>query len=255
MASARDGSFDSRLSGHWALLACDLDGTLLTSGGRPADGVPAALRALVGSGLELVVCTGRALQDARRLAGPLTVLPGAYVCYHGAVVVDEIKGQQLLSVTIPTALAREVIRDAILNGLGVTAYVGDERREIAGPLDSCDAATRLILSGDDTTRESVGPAIVARWRDRLRIEPGGRGVLDVLPCGVDKGTALGVLARSRSVDAERIVAFGDAESDIPLLLAAGRRVAVGDPPSGLREVADEVVPQRELADFLLTLLE
>jgi len=185
----------------------------------------------------------------------LTVLPGAYVCYQGAVVVDEVKGQQLLNVTIPPPLAREVVRDALSRGFSVTAYIGGERREIAGPLDSCDAVTRLILSGEDAIGASVGSAIVARWRERLRIEPGGRGVLDVLPRGVDKGTALGVVALSRGVDAERIAAFGDADSDIPLLVAAGRRVAVGDPSPGLREVADEVVCQSQLAEYLLTLIE
>ena len=63
-----------------ALLACDLDGTLIGKDGSPAAGIVEALADLDARGARLVVCTGRPLHSAVKTIAVLQTGPVAYVC-------------------------------------------------------------------------------------------------------------------------------------------------------------------------------
>jgi hydroxymethylpyrimidine pyrophosphatase-like HAD family hydrolase len=57
-----------------------------------------------------------------------------------------------------------------------------------------------------------------------------------------KSTALEFLCGRWGIDPERLLAFGDADNDVDMLRFAGCGVAVGPMTEGVREAADEVVP-------------
>ena len=95
-----------------ALLACDLDGTLLTAAGTPALGVVGALFDLDRSGARFVVCTGRPLHGAMKAVAVLYADPVACVCYHGALVLDTSTGEWLRHLTIPVDVATGIVREA-----------------------------------------------------------------------------------------------------------------------------------------------
>ena len=240
-----------------ALLACDLDGTVIAKDGSPAAGIVEALAALDARGARLVVCTGRPLHSAVKAIAVLQTGPVAYVCYHGALVVDATTGEWLRHLTIPVDAATVIVREALEIGLTVTLYDGDERRELAPA--ACGAAHDLpahpgitphVHSGDPALVTESLPRLAAAWRPGLRMDHAGDGIVDVLHGGADKGDALGLVAAHFGVPVERIVACGDAAADASLLRTAGLSIAVGDAPPSLRATAQLVVSQEGLAEAL-----
>lgn len=240
-----------------ALLACDLDGTLIREGGAPAAGIVEALADLARRGARLVVCTGRPLYSAETVADTLHAQPVAYVCYHGALVVDAATGEWLRHQTIPPGVAATVVHGAFERGLAVTVYDGDERRELgvtevgrAGELAATVGVTRLILSGDLGVLAGVLAGGDASWLAGTRRTRAGGGTVAVLPAAADKGSSLRLVAAHLGVPGERIVACGDDAADETMLLAAAVGIAVGDAPPPLRAAAQLVVDQDRLADAL-----
>jgi len=240
-----------------ALLACDLDGTLLAADGSPAPGIVAALADLDARGARLVVCTGRPLHGAMEAVEALHADPVAYVCYHGALAIDATTGKWLRHLKIPVDVASGIVREAHLLGLSVTMYDGDERRELAPAafgaahdLPASPGITRLVLSGDPARVAAAYPGLAASWDSGLRMDHAGDGIVDVLHAGADKGDALRLVAARLRVPGERIVACGDAAADETLLRAAAIRIAVGGAPASLRAAAQLVVSQDALSGAL-----
>ncbi len=239
------------------LLACDLDGTLVAADGSPAPGIVAALAALEARRARLVVCTGRPFHSAAKAVAILGADPVAYVCYHGALVVDVTTGEWLRHLTIPAGTVGGVVREARQLGLSVTLYYGDERRELdpvvsAGPRDPAALAgiTRVVLAGDAAGVAAALRALAASWRLTARAEPAGGGTVAILPVAADKGEGLKLVAAHFGVPLARVVACGDAAADESLLGAAAIGIAVGAAPASLRAAAQLCVSQDDLADAL-----
>jgi hydroxymethylpyrimidine pyrophosphatase-like HAD family hydrolase len=256
---------------HRALLACDLDGTLLDAEGAPVHDIGPTLVALRAAGAPLVVCTGRPLHAARRAIERLGVKPAVYVCYHGALVVDPDADRQLRYLPLPPAAASALAGEALGQGLGVTVYEVDEPRElvhpVAGPKPRDDvrsrglepesdllgpSVTRLVLHGRPEPVSLLLPGLMTRWAGRLRVEPIRPGFVGVLHARADKGDAVRLTAAYLGVTLDRVIACGDSEADESLLRVAGVRVAVGDAPLALRRLKPLVVRREDLAATLRT---
>jgi hydroxymethylpyrimidine pyrophosphatase-like HAD family hydrolase len=65
-------------------------------------------------------------------------------------------------------------------------------------------------------------------------------IVDILPAGCSKGSALLRLAKARGVEAEEILAIGDNWNDVSMLEVAGRAVLMGNAPAGLKAMAAEL---------------
>jgi len=81
---------------HPDLVASDLDGTLLPPDLVLTTATIAGVRRLCEAGVAFVICTGRMLQSARRMADRLALGDGLIVCYQGALVADLGTGEWLL---------------------------------------------------------------------------------------------------------------------------------------------------------------
>jgi hydroxymethylpyrimidine pyrophosphatase-like HAD family hydrolase len=64
-------------------------------------------------------------------------------------------------------------------------------------------------------------------------------ILDILPAGCSKGSALLRLAKTRGVRVEEILAIGDNWNDVSMLEVAGRAVLMGNAPEDLKAMATE----------------
>lgn len=240
-----------------ALLACDLDGTLITEDGSPAPGMIQALADLDARGARLVVCTGRPLHGAQKVVAVLHADPLAYVCYHGALVIDVSTGEWLTHLTLPAQIVTGIVREAEELGLSVTLYDGDERRALPSSastaalgLSALAGITRIVLAGDPAGTAAALPALRESWGRRTRLERAGGGTVAVLPATADKGEGLRLIAARFGVPLARVVACGDSAADLSLLRTAGFAIAVGVVSASLRAAAQLVVRQDGLSEAL-----
>lgn len=214
------------MSGFAALLATDLDGTLV--------GDPAAL--------------------AR--------LNAALVPRRGAVGLAYVTGRTLPSTLALIARAGLLPPDAIVAGVGSSIHVGAgwepdaawERRMrpgwSAGAVDAAAAACALTAQPAEAQgafKRSfwVPPAALPAARAGLARELRARGVLarliyssdrdlDVVPLRGGKGPATLHLAARLGVDPARVVGCGDSGNDVDLLAACGAAAVVGNAGRELR---------------------
>ncbi len=258
------------------LVASDLDGTLLQPPlrrrvdegdaraaaraavdlGSITDRTRSVLDRLRAAGVEVVAVTGR----PPRWVHAIDIGPGLAICSNGALVVD----LQTEEVLVERALAPDVAAECVrrLRGLhpegmfavefadGVAmepAWAEAIPRHLAG--EQVGAAEDLVVQpaakvlmrvpgteGDafiDAAAEAVGDIAVVT-------ASGGLQLVEVSAPGVDKATTLALLCDERGIAPERVVAFGDARNDLPMLAWAGTGVAMGDAHPSVIAAADDV---------------
>ncbi|MEV6522571.1 Cof-type HAD-IIB family hydrolase [Longispora sp. NPDC051575] len=235
------------------LIATDLDGTLLRSGGVLSDRTADALRLARRSGSTVVVVTARPPRFTDAYAG----LVDLAVCGNGAVVYDPAAGRILTSNCLDVPTARKVADTlrAALPGAGCAVETGhrvflepaftwrceadtlacceDELQVEVGSfeeaLDRAERITKILVHHPTmrvdamlaTAREVVG-------RQAEVTHSGGPGLLEVCAAGITKASTVAAVCAERGIPAADVVAFGDAPNDLSMLRWAGTGYAMGN---------------------------
>lgn len=244
----------------YALVATDLDGTLLRPDGTVGPRSRAALARAASAGARHLIVTGRPVPGIRALLADLAYT-GPVVCGQGTQLYDADARRLLRSVTLDrtsadTALGKiEAEVGAVFAAVDQDGVDGATLIEAgyrmpnptlpAVRVDSRDALwERPVIKvlvrhprlGDDAL------AAVARGAvgDLATVTMAGPGTVELAPRGVDKGTGLAAAAELLGIGAGRTVAFGDMPNDLPMFAGSGHRVAMGNAHPELRAAADEV---------------
>ena len=253
------------------LIVMDMDGTLLAGDGRtiPPDNVR-ALRRAAGRGIRLALATGRLPDDAGFFALDAG-LPMHILAINGSVRVDEPLGEVVAARFIPEPTARAIAGLIRVYGLrfsissvhevafsGMPPDIEAARRSQGTFLDRPGGRIRLSLDGSriDALLGRVNKFSIispdadrlARLRERVLSETAGADVtsswydnLEIIPGGVNKGSAVAELAASLGIPMDAVMAIGDQDNDIPMIAGAGIGVAVGNASPAVRAAADRVV--------------
>ena len=217
---------------RYSVLCSDYDGTL-ASEGQVLPPTVRALERLIASGRQVVLVTGRELDDLQKVCPHLGLFEYV-VAENGALLYEPATGRETL--------------------LGPR------------PPDHFIAALRSRGVG----RISVGRVIVATWEPHETAvlqtirEQGlelqvifNKGAVMVLPAGVNKASGLKAALERMAVTPHNAVGIGDAENDHSMLALCGYAVAVANALPALKEIADLVTTQArgagvvELIDALL----
>lgn len=256
------------------LLISDLDGTLLDErlqvDQQDVDAVALAHEA----GMRVGVATGRMYRSGLPHALALGVdLP--LICYQGALIQELAPGTSeeelaaapvLLREEVPGELGLEVLEICRRRGYALNVYqddhlyvdeINDDVRFYTGI-----AQVKAEVASDPSLEERVRRGstkltVVLADRDRFQAALaelqeliGDRaevtrsliGFCEITARGVNKGHALRWLCRHLKVDPQEVVAVGDAPNDLPLLAAAGTKVAVETAAAQVKAAADWLVP-------------
>ncbi len=237
------------------LVALDIDGTIVDHAGLLPDGVCEAVGLVVAAGVPVVLTTGRSWHATRPVFEALGLPPGPAVASNGAVTVryppfevtevitfdpsDVI--ERVLAEHPTAALAAEVVGQ----GYRVSRLFpeGDLHGEIelvsVEDLAAGDVTRIVVRDPDATDGEFIELA------ERLGLHGvsyfvGWSAWLDIAPAGVNKATALAVVAAELGVAQADVLAIGDGRNDIEMIVWAGRGVAVGDASEEVARAADHV---------------
>ncbi|WNF28874.1 HAD family hydrolase [Streptomyces sp. C11-1] len=244
----------------YALVATDLDGTLL----RPDNTVSARSRAALGlaaaAGARHLIVTGRPVPGIRALLADLAYT-GPVVCGQGTQLYDADSARLLRSVTLDresadTALGKiEAEVGAVFAAVdqdgvdGVTLVEAGYRMPNptlpAVRVDSRDAlwerpVIKVLVRHPELGDDALAAAARGAVGELATVTMAGPGTVELAPRGVDKGTGLALAAELLGVGAMGTVAFGDMPNDLPMFGGSGLRVAMGNAHPQLRAAADEV---------------
>ena len=245
-----------------ALVALDVDGTLLDYDEHVSDRVRAAVRGVVANGNHVVVATGRSLPGTLPVLRELGLTQGYAVCSNGAVTVrldpsldgghevvdavtfDPTTAIGLVRAQLPTALfAVEVLGEGVrVNGhfpageLSGRIDVVPFERLVDGP------TTRVVVRSPEHTSSDFLALVERIGLHGVSYSVGWTAWLDLAPDGVDKGSALELVRQRLGVDPSRTVAIGDGRNDLEMFAWAARSVAMANASEQVRAAAGEVCP-------------
>lgn len=245
-----------------ALIAIDVDGTLLTPNNRVTEASIVAAQQACDQGLAIVLISGRppfgVLPAARQLG-----LDGVLVAYNGAHIIDVANDEVLLNRTLSAGDACRAVEIIRRHGLYTGYYAGmnwlvekvcDEMRLEQNALGRAPEVVSDLITAAPSRPNKL---IVIEMEDGERLERGYRALRAALPGlnihysspdsfeivdgNASKADALAFLARRMGIEPEMVMAIGDSHNDVSMLSFAGLAVAMGNAPPGVKEAADWVV--------------
>jgi 5-amino-6-(5-phospho-D-ribitylamino)uracil phosphatase len=258
---------------RYRLLAVDIDGTLLDSGGRVRPASVAAINAARARGVQVVLASARPPRGMRELYHVLG-LDTPMVCYNGAVIHQPLTGRWVTHHALGPGLVRQMVEAArtVSPRLTIGAEIYDrycvrlhDPSEVAPPPaadgradgDDCDVepvtvlgdqqlfarpVTRLLLGVPSRQRAAVAQMLARRFGGRVAVGITDRAAIQVMHPLADKSHALAAAARDMGVDRSQVMAIGDAPNDVGMLRWAGLGVAVGEAYSQVVLAADVIAP-------------
>jgi Cof subfamily protein (haloacid dehalogenase superfamily) len=249
-----------------ALIACDVDGTLFDEDETITPRTRNAVRAAVAGGARFVVATGRPPRWIRPVVDALGFAPLA-VCANGAVIYDPATDRVVAARTMAVDLLGELaeIATRVIPGAGLAVErIGDRAHDTATPqFVSSPGYEHAWLNPDNTevSKEDLlsAPAVklLIRKTGALSADMAAElakhvglqgditystnnGLVEIVPLGISKATGVEEVAKPLGIVSDEVVAFGDMPNDVPMLLWAGRGVAMGNAHPDVLAVADEV---------------
>lgn len=243
-----------------ALVATDLDGTLLRADGTISPRTQAAIHAAQAAGIKLVFVTGRPPRVVRDLAHAAGV-HGIAICANGAILYDVAAGEFLHHERLAADLARDLIaalRAADPQIVFATEHghrLGHEAHfpaifEEVGNLDItridhahllCDEElTKLLVHHPTEPPDALAARINTHLAGRAEVTHSGGPFVEIGAVGVSKASGLALLCQSLGIARGQVAAFGDMPNDVEMLQFAGLGVAVANAHPAVLAVADEV---------------
>ncbi len=239
----------------YGALMVDLDGTLIDRAGRISPRTAQAV-STAADVINVSILSGREVAHVRRYALELG-LDTPQVSDGGSHVFDSVKGETIWTAFLGAAHS-QVIADAIRSAGAAyfATHPGGTIREFE-QASSHDLIRISALDMDETTADHLAALAGdgARFHAVKAYLPyNGLWAVDFTAPGVTKATGLRKVAELLDIETPQTIAAGDSYNDLPMLREAGLRIAMGDSPQELHDVADYVAPSAE-ADGLAVAIE
>lgn len=253
-----------------ALIAIDLDGTLLDGAAQLTDRSLAAVRAIAAAGVHVVIATGRPPNLLDALGARLAGVVGHVVATNGSTVArlpDEPDGApellHLIGFGLDRARAAVVAVRRVDPGFGFAlatdagfahehGFAERMPAAVAGePIDDVlthpgSTAFKLIAFHRTMTPYELITALPAVVNDGdghepLHVAHLGADAVEIGPASTDKAAGLRWLCEHLGVDRRAVTAIGDEWNDLTMIEWAGCGVAMGNADERVRAAADLVI--------------
>lgn len=242
------------------LVASDLDGTLLTRQEQLSPRTIGAIEAAVAAGLRVVAATGR--QRTQLPAGLATSGVSHAVASNGALAIDLATGDVLFEELLAPSAAGDIVTflTAELEGVRFSAVRDQGGRHVAEPgylelltpreltfwrVDAVDLAEivaeptlKLTARHPELDADGLLDVLTGSGLGGFHATTSGAPFLEIAGTGVTKATGVARLCALLGVDADGVLAAGDAKNDVELLAWAGIGVAMGNAVPEATAVAD-----------------
>jgi len=247
-------------NGAVALVALDIDGTVLTPEGDIAASTRAAVAAARRRGVRVVLASSRGPVALERIQEELGLRDEWFIGYQGALVArrngDEL--DVLAEQPMDREAATEVEERAVGLGLSVGRYIGSRWRvprltRAIRVEAGLTGETPVVSAPEESAADRPPHKVLAIAADEAEI-PGlvrlaselpptvtatfsHRSFLEITAAGVDKAAGLRPLLRHLRIPAARTAAVGDGPNDLALFAAVAQPIAMGQASPEVKEAA------------------
>jgi len=254
------------------LIATDVDGTLLNSGGILPERNLKAIRAAREQGITVAIASGRfpenvyVLLENYGLRCPIIGTNGAKIVDENLKLISETCMDQETAFQVLETLIQMNADYFIFGDHCVCTSAASKRHH--SELSQGERIKSLGIAyfrGPEQAREIVRGKVYKFFignsiplqavRERLALVPGieltqsNNNNLEVMPRGVHKGAGVQKLAEVLSVPIAQVMTLGDENNDIPMLRLAGVSVAMGNGAEQAKEAAMYVTAANDACGF------
>lgn len=254
-----------KLSGK-ILFFSDIDETLVNTDKSLSDENRTAIDAFLAKDNLFVISTGRALRGACNLLKKIGLYGKKNLLVsssNGAIVYDTFLEEELLRRPVPLDLMVETFDLARDFGIfmqtytdtGIVAERDDEslRRYISIqelPVELCTNIRNAKIAPPPKLLaiDYQNPEKITQFREYFQNRMNGRldcfqsnpWLLEIVLPGVSKGSSLRFIAEQAGIPIDHTISAGDAENDLPMILAAGIGCAMKNAEESLKKQADYI---------------
>ena len=246
------------------IIALDLDGTLNNDQKNITHKTMEALMDAQRRGVRLALASARPSPGLFKERDILQMqrFGGILMSYNGGRITDAASGQVLFETAMDLRQAKEVLRQ--LEQLPVTPILDDGTRFFVTDPDgykvsyecqnncmTCEqvdnladfltfAPVKILMSAQPDQLKEVQERVASILPKGLSVVQTAPFYLEVIPRSINKGQGIRDICRVLGIRTDEVIAFGDAENDIPMLREAGIGVAMGNAAQAVKAAADYV---------------
>jgi hypothetical protein len=252
-----------------ALVASDVDGTLLTKDKTLTDAAKDAARRLHAAGIGFTITSSRPTIGMRFLIEPLAItLPIGP--FNGSAIVDP-QMNAIEQHVIPLSAAERSIEMLERSGVdiwlftldtwftrnGEGAYVPHEVRAIRTEPNVIEDFGPYLTQACKIVGASSDFELLRRCETDIREALGDQATavrsqnyyLDITPPGCDKGTFVAAMARRLGIPVDAVATIGDMANDVAMFAASGLSIAMGNAHDEVKARANVVTATNEDEGF------
>ena len=247
------------------LIALDLDFTLLDDEHQISARNLAAVRRCRDLGVKVIITSGRMFRCTLPYVHVLE-LDTPVIAYNGAFIKDERSGKVLWHKHLDLTTAQALVAYCAAVGLNLNYYLDDSlyiahenpwaelcAARTGAPLNPVGdlrifaerAPTKALIVADPERILQLYSELSLRYAEKAYITISNIEYLEFMPLGTDKGVALAIVADYFGIPREKVIAFGDANNDIPLIQWAGLGVAMDNARPEAKAVAGRIAPRHD----------
>ena len=262
-----------------ALLAADMDYTLLRPGEDVFDGNKEAIRALKKAGVAFTIATGRSAFLVGRYVDELE-LDVPVITSNGGTLFDPLTNTQFAARNFKEDKLRRMLRCLLDNNADVTMYSDEglffapfstRRAFVLSYNEGLEADKKAPMIDFDNSfpdkaqiphfnkvlLQNPNDEILAMLSSDPELEAiySGPGLYDIMPKGSTKGDALTELASYLNIPQAKTFAIGDNENDVSMIAAARYGIAVGNATEGAKKAASYISANYDSLGFAKAVYE
>ncbi len=248
----------------YRLIAMDLDGTLNNDEKVITPVTRQILQKAQQQGIRLALASARPSPGLYKERDILEMqnYGGILMSYNGGRIVDAATGGVLFETAMDIAQTKAVLR--FLETLPVTPILDDGKQfyvtdasgykvdyecrnnhmvctEVENLAEFLNfAPIKILMSVLPEQLKAVQQRIADFLPGELTVVQTAPFYLEVIPKRINKGQGIRDICRTLGISPAEVIAFGDAENDIPMLRAAGMGIAMGNAAEPVKDAADAV---------------
>ena len=231
----------------YALVILDIDGTTVPSGQNslPSQRVVKAVMAAQKK-VHVAIATGRPYNFALPVITSLG-LSGLSIVNGGAEIVDVDSGELIYTKSLSKRALKELVKVCLPFGYQFYSDSDEYSRPIASPNEITSGASKLFIRAVKPTDilpilEAISAVETAAGHPTTSWDKGNVRDIHVTHVLGTKRHGVERLIKMIGADKKHTMAIGDSHNDIPLLEAAGFKVAMGNGPKEVKAIADFIAP-------------